>query len=345
MLCAGRVCRIHATSRSLPGCTARQRRDPRSASCLSRASRGIPKRSRNATKLSIELRICPICTGPELLSEPPGAKLSGLATDVQHFELLSRLLPRQFLDRAASTEPNEPELPPTTMLDRLAGLSNRLGFDDRLGNRPRLSPQGAQVLAVDPGELSTRLDLASKIRNAGDLELAASEYAKVLMLDPDHIPARMSRALEAIKNKRFGERGTTLKRVLNHPRLTEYLRRNPPFFRFLLQASRQFSLAGHAPEGRAVARRVLDFANAARHARGESHYNLACAYAVSARNDSQFVPLAANELWWALVAHPVYRDHYLRDPMFDPVRHGGLTKKFDANPIRLLSGNVWSPLA
>ena len=48
---------------------------------------------------------------------------SGLAADVQHFELLSRLLPREFLDLGPTTEPSESELPPPTILERLVGLA------------------------------------------------------------------------------------------------------------------------------------------------------------------------------------------------------------------------------
>jgi eukaryotic-like serine/threonine-protein kinase len=255
----------------------------------------------------------------------------GLAADVQHFELLRRLIPREFLDPASRTEPTEPELSATEMLDTLGEFSNGVGLLGTLANRPSLANSEAHVLAVDPGELNKRLMLASKIHNAGDRELASIEYAKVLMLDPDHIPARTIRALDEIKNKRFDEAHHDLELVLSHPHLMEYLRRNPPFWHFLLQASRQLSSAGRAEEGRAVARKVLDFANALHHLRSESHYNLASAYAVSARTDPQFVPLAANELWWAFVAHPVYQDHYLRDPTFDLVR-AQVDHEFHAKP-------------
>ena len=76
-------------------------------------------------------------------------------------------------------------------------------------------------------------------------------------------------------------------------------------------------MAGTAEDGRAVAGRLLDFANLVHHAKGESHYNLACAYGISARTDPEFVPMAANELWRALVAHPLHANHYFRDPVFD----------------------------
>ena len=244
----------------------------------------------------------------------------GLAADVQHFELLSRLIPREFLDHMPWTKPGAAKLPPTTTLDTLAELSNDVGIRGRLANHSGLATSEAHVLAVDPRELIKRLKLATEIQNAGDLELASSEYAKVLMLDPDHIPARTIRALAEIKNKRFDLAHHDLEMVLNQPHLMEYLRRTPPFWRFLHRASRQLSLAGKADEGQSIARRMLGFANALHHAEGESHYNLACAYGVSARSDPKFVPLVANELWRAFLIHPLNQDHYQRDPAFDPVR-------------------------
>ncbi len=245
---------------------------------------------------------------------------SGLASDVQHFELLSRLLPRQFPDHMPNTELSEPGLRPTTMLERLAELSNGLGLHGTGASHAGDFSERAQVLAVDPSELSKRLVLASKIRNAGDRDLAANEYAKVLMLDPDHLPARTSRALEAIEDKRFGEAQRDLELVLNHRHLLEYVRRNPSLLHSLLQASRRLSLGRRVQEGQSVARKALACANALHQLRGESHYTLAGAFAVSAQTDPQYVPLAAKELWSALVTNPVYQDHYLLDRAFDPVR-------------------------
>jgi hypothetical protein len=173
---------------------------------------------------------------------------------------------------------------------------------------------------VDPGELNIRLVLASKIRDAGDRELASSEYAKILLLDHDYLPARTFRALSAIDHESFAQAGYDLQLVLNHPHLIEYLRRNPTFLRSMLQASRRFSLSGRVAEGQALARKVVDCANELHQLRSEAHYNLARSYAISARENPDVVARAASELWWVLVANPDYQHYYIQDSTFDSVR-------------------------
>ena len=244
---------------------------------------------------------------------------SDLAADLQHFELLCRLLPRQILVQVSRTQPSELDPTPTSMLDNLLDLSSGLGLHGILASRSGLYDGDVQALVVDPGELSVRLVLASRIRNTGDRQLAASEYVKILMLDPDHIPARMFRALEALENEQLSQAQSDLEAVLNNPHLMGSLARNPSLLRSLVQASRKLLLCGRVQAGQAW-RKAMAYANALHQFRGETHYNLASAYAVSARSDSLFVPLAANEIWCALVAHPLYRDYYLLDSAFDGVR-------------------------
>ncbi len=245
---------------------------------------------------------------------------SGSAADIEHFEVLRRLLPWQFPENVPRTEQSYLEVQPLAMLDRLAEFSGGFGFHATLEVRPWLSLRRGQTTALDPGECNIRLVLASKIRDAGDRELASSEYAKILMLDPDHVPTRTFRALDAIEDKRFGQAQYDLQLVLSHPHLTEYLRRNPTFLRSLVQASRRFSLSGRVQEGQAQTQKALAYANEVRQLRSESHYNLARAYANSAHDNPRFVSLAANELWWVLVAHPDYEHYYFQDSTFDSVR-------------------------
>ena len=234
--------------------------------------------------------------------------------------MLQRLLPRQFPEHLPRTEQCESEVQPSSMLDRLAEFSGGFSLHANLEARPWLCSRGSQVSTVDPGELSIRLVLASKIRDAGDRELASCEYAKILVLDPDHFPTRTFRALDAIEDKRFGHAQHDLQLVLNHPHLSEYLRRNPTFLRSFVQASRRFSLSGRVQEGQTQARKALAYANEVHQLRSESHYNLARAYAISAHDNPRFVALAANELWWVLVAHPNYEHYYFQDSTFDSVR-------------------------
>lgn len=79
-------------------------------------------------------------------------------------------------------------------------------------------------------------------------------------------------------------------------------------------------MSGRVEEGQALARKVLDCANALHQLRSESHYNLARAYAISAREDPDFVSGAATHLWWVLTAHPDYQHYYMQDSTFDNVR-------------------------
>jgi len=85
-------------------------------------------------------------------------------------------------------------------------------------------------------------------------------------------------------------------------------------------ASRRYYLNGRVEEGRSIARRALDLAILLKRPRADSHYNLARAYAVSARTEPEFIARAANQLYRALVAHPLYRKYYAQDSAFSAVR-------------------------
>ena len=180
-------------------------------------------------------------------------RTSNLAADVQRFEFLSRLFPRQFLENVSSLETSDLELTPARIQNRVDELSNGLGVHGTLASSTDRSNGDAQFLAVDPGELSVRLVLASRILDSGDRELAACEYAKILTLDPHHVPARISRALEEIEDERFGQALRDLDVVLEHPHLMEYLTRNPSLLRALVQASRRLLLGGRVQEGQSLA--------------------------------------------------------------------------------------------
>ena len=77
---------------------------------------------------------------------------------------------------------------------------------------------------IDPEELVDCADLASAIRKAGEPELAKAELGKILVLNPDHIGARLTRATQEIEAKRFDEAFSDIERVISDPRLVEYTR-------------------------------------------------------------------------------------------------------------------------
>ena len=243
---------------------------------------------------------------------------SGLTADLQRFELLGQFLPRRFLSRSPKPQPLDAELTPTAIEGRSSELPIGLDLSSRFSSEPSHFAGPTDTRTVDPAELSARFMLESSIRQAGESDVASAENAKILLLDPDFIPARMARAIEAIELRRFDEAQRDVSAVLNHPDLIEYLRKDPTLLRCFHQISLLLSKSGKAQEGQVLARKTLDLANAVHQLRGESHYSLAQAYAALARTDHQFVARAADELWWVFVANPASQGRYLQDIAFDP---------------------------
>ena len=176
----------------------------------------------------------------------------GLADDVQHFELLYRLMPTQALQGLRVAEPREPDISGARMLGRLTAHPTDVGLGGSVPISPRRFSSETQILSIDSAELSKRLVLASKIRDAGDHELASKEYTKILMLDANHVPTRALRAFESIERGCFDQAQEDLEVVLTHPHLTEYLSRKPTLLRSLLNASRRLSLSGRVQEGQSI---------------------------------------------------------------------------------------------
>ena len=283
-------------------------------------SSGIRKLFRNAIKPFPVLPTLPNCSELVHSYALASGQKNGLKADLQHFELLGHLLSRRYMSVGPNAELVERDLPPSVITQRTSGIQDGLDFPSRFSSRLTLLTGLTEGSAVDSGELITRYILASIIRKSGDLALAAAENAKILCLDPDHIPARMLRAVEAIERRKFGEAQRDLFAVLNHPDLIGYIRKDPTLLRFFHQASRQLAIGGKAQEGQILARKTLDLAICLNSLQSESHYNLAQAYATLAQNDPAFVAQAAAELWWVLVANPSNQINYLQDSAFDPVR-------------------------
>jgi tetratricopeptide (TPR) repeat protein len=241
----------------------------------------------------------------------------GLADDLEHFEVLSRLLPLGLLAET-SADANRSSMPTT-----LGGLRFPVSLDLGIvvGNQSADLDRFDAKVELDPQELFVRATLALRIGEAGALDVAAFELGKMLILEPDQIAVRMSRAILSIDTRRFQAAARDLEAVLTSPGLIEHVKNDPNFIRRFHHASRRYSLNGKLQEARELARRTLDLSIALGLPRAESHYNLARTYAMSARADSQFVAQAADQLHKFLVAHPSNQSVYARDPAFAPVRH------------------------
>jgi serine/threonine protein kinase len=244
-------------------------------------------------------------------------KTEGIADDIDHFELLSHTLPRAFWGRRRSVSGNPLDEHPLPVLD----LPGSPGFGAGLPGwivRPELE---GGVADVEADELNARLAIARQIREAGDSELAAAEFTKVLAIAPDHLAARMERSLLAIESGRLGDASRDLDRVLAHPDLASYLKAHADFITTLYSAARAHLCQGKVDEGRWLARRALDLAIAAKLPRGPCHYILARAYAMSSASNPQSIDEAAKQLQNAFRANAeYYRPLYESDTAFDAVR-------------------------
>ena len=241
----------------------------------------------------------------------------GLAEDIQHYEILSHVLPCAILsDRR--TGPNL-----SSWLNTRANSQLPLWWDfGTLAGEPRPEPYGdRRSVEPDPEELTARAELASRVAATGELELAVSELRKILFLEPDQIDVRMSCAIVSIERHRYEAAQRDLDAVLANPRLIPHLQKHPTFIQRFHHASRRYCLYGRLPEGRAIAHRALDLAIALGLPTGESRYNVAWACAMSSRTDPQFIVEAAEQLYQLFVTNPLNQGSYASDPAFEPVRN------------------------
>ena len=269
---------------------------------------------------------------------------TGLTADLRRFELLGHFSARRFPGLSQKPQPVESDLTQTAIGPRQSEVSDGVDFHARFSNELSLFARPTETVGVDPDDLSARYKLAESIRKAGESDLASAENAKILVLDPEYIPARMARARESIEHGRFGEAERDLNAVLDHPYLMEYLRKDPTLLRSFHQISLLLAIGGKAEEGHVLARKTLDLANALNQLKSESHYSLAQAYAALARNDHEFVAQAADELWRVFVANPSNQVNYRQDSAFDGVREQ-IDARFGSNRIPPKNTNGSSPHA
>ena len=139
---------------------------------------------------------------------------AGLADDLRHFEMFSRILPRSLWGVVDAVDPFR-----TTAVSSTA-IPGAIGGRADL---PRPGRHGAHD-EIDPEEVEARSALADVLRRAGQFQLARAELEKILVLQPRYIPTRMMRAVQAIEGGRFDEARAEINVVLDHPGLEDYVR-------------------------------------------------------------------------------------------------------------------------
>jgi hypothetical protein len=169
------------------------------------------------------------------------------------------------------------------------------------------------------------------LHEANEPALVEVELGKILALDPDHIDARMMRAVQLLEAGRLDEAFPDFEKVLNHPGLLEHLRREPMngagtqdptklLMTNLHHVSIRYCRRGNFDKGRTIARRVLELAIPLKRHRAASHFNLAKVHVLAAPIEPDYIGMAAKQLYWAFRAQPSFRRHYEQDSTFDVVR-------------------------
>ena len=263
----------------------------------------------------------------------------GLEDDLRRFEMLSRILTRGFFHNPPGQATGDPLSATVPASQRALDLDFDPGFTAQPGN-PLVEPD-----EIQPEELDARASLAvtiiSKARtstlrdqaagadrtkrraHAGTpdaLAIAAAELEKILVLDPQHITARMARMMQSLEQKHFQAARNDLNLILNHSNLIAELRRKPQVFPFLHLAAQRFARYGLITEALRIADLAVTCSNELKQSQGRSHYFMAEVLSVAARTDSTQVARAADQLQWAIQAHDRFKEWYEVDRVFDPVR-------------------------
>ena len=237
----------------------------------------------------------------------------GLIDDLRRFEMFRGILPRSFWDGAEAEDPVKDAGSIATVsrfpmaTDDRPSLARRLGRDEAAG--------------IAPEEVEARAALAGILRQDGLFPLAGAEAEKILVIQPDHIPARLLRVEQAIAARRFDAARSDLDAVLGLPELEDYVRDDNGSLNLLMDITLFYLMAGRADDARTVAERTRDLAIQFRRDVGWSHFNLAMVYAALGESDPHLIDEAAKQLFRAFIAHPDFQQLYRRETRwFDPVR-------------------------
>ncbi len=177
-----------------------------------------------------------------------------------------------------------------------------------------------EALAADPEDTWVHYELARSLKDQGRPAECVAQCDAILAIDPDNLRAQFFRA-NVLAESGKDEARHAFQALIDHPRFEEFLQEYAGAIGAFHKLTRLLLEQGDVSGGLAVARDGLAQAERFQTLRGESHFRLACAYALAARTDARCVDQAANHLKLASGFHRDYRDRWFpREPLFDPVR-------------------------
>lgn len=163
------------------------------------------------------------------------------------------------------------------------------------------------LIAFDPDDLDSRINLASKLFLKGDDQGALDQFDEVLRRSDDHPRAKFGRALILIKRRKTKEAGRDLEETVDHPKFAELIKQDRNFIRAYHHLVDIYLTEGKIDDAIEKSKRAIELSESMEFLRGESHYALARSYAAGAARNAEFLRKSANELDTAANFHPNYR--------------------------------------
>jgi serine/threonine protein kinase/tetratricopeptide (TPR) repeat protein len=234
----------------------------------------------------------------------------GLKEDLERFELLSGFFARNL----PATHAHVPGDPPSN-----AQPASHLALDFASGRGVEQS-SFAPPADLDRDELDARIVLAEDIRKAGAPTIAADEVDKILVLDPNHLAARIERTMQAVGLGHFDRARAEMDTVLAHDHLFDYLRADAENPRFLALSARIFAARGLDRDALRIAEKFVSFGLERGESRGLAHYTMAAVHGIAARTDPDRISPVVKHLKLAFRANARYLEWYHRASLFGPLR-------------------------
>ncbi|CAN5836900.1 hypothetical protein BH23PLA1_BH23PLA1_33580 [soil metagenome] len=188
-----------------------------------------------------------------------------------------------------------------------------------MGRAEQVKDIAQQILATNPENLDVRFNLAAHHHMLDQRQEALEEYSKILEQCPSYLPARFNRAILLQREHRLEEAILDYTQIIDDARLDDLMwrTRNQAIVAFHVVAADRFR-RGRLDDALHLASRGLDQAERAGDMRGESHYSLARAYAMSARHDPTLLRKSEHHLRAAKAINPRFIVERLKnDPAFD----------------------------
>ncbi|AGA27513.1 serine/threonine protein kinase [Singulisphaera acidiphila DSM 18658] len=159
------------------------------------------------------------------------------------------------------------------------------------------------LINAEANDLDTRVLRATQLRHLKRFDEALLELDQILSLEPEHLEARLYRAMLLRKLNRH-EAISDFAYLVDHPRLDELIPQYKDAINIYHQRTSDLLRANQPKTAIKVALDGLAQANRFQSMVGESHYALARAYASAAKSDPSLIPQVAKQLKAAYKINP-----------------------------------------